>query len=168
MHRTVLNIVGVLVFPVTVTTLLATAKQRIQVADHFLTQTYPMVQDPKLLINILDGVLQAIHDLVDVILQRERAADRIPAYHEGNFAAKLSVLHGDVAKRYGFSHIDLAMITEMQELLHLHKASAMEFPRDGKFVMADDNLDVQTISVEKVKTYITRAKALYQKIHDTL
>jgi len=147
--------------------ILTSAKRRIQVADHFLTQTYPMVQDPKLLINILDGVIKAIEDIVDALLQHERAADRIPAYHEGNFAAKLSLIRGDVAKRYSFNHIDLAMITEMQELLHLHKTSAMEFPRSGKYVMASDDLEVQTISVEKVKTYVTRAKALYQKVYDT-
>lgn len=147
--------------------LLVSAKRRIQVADHFLTQTYPLVHDPKLLVNILEGVFRAIEELINAILQHERAHERIPAYHEGNFAAKLAMIRGEVAKRYGFGHIDLAMITEIQELLHLHKASAMEFPRAGKFVMAGDDLEVQTISVEKVKTYLTRAKALYQKTLDT-
>lgn len=148
--------------------LLISAKRRIQVADHFLTQTYPLVQDPKLLINILDGILHAVEETVDALLQHERAHERIPAYHEGNFAAKLSVIRGDVAKRYGFGHIDLAMISEMQELLHDHRESAMEFSRHGKYVMANSNLEIQTISVEKIKTYLTRSKALYQKVHDTL
>lgn len=147
--------------------LLISAKRRIQVADHFLTQTYPLVQDPKLLLSVLSSTFKAIEETVDAILHHERAQDRIPAYHEGNFAAKLALLRGDVAKRYGFGHIDLAMITEMQELLHLHKASAMEFPRSGKYVMASDDLEIATVSVEKVKTYLTRAKALYQKAHDT-
>ena len=34
--------------------------------------------------------------------------------------------------------------------------------------MANSNLEIQTISVEKIKTYLTRSKALYQKVHDTL
>jgi hypothetical protein len=155
-------------FPVAPDDLLVSAKRRIQVADHFLTQTYPMVQDPKLLVNILDGVLRAVEEVVDAILQHEREKDRIPAYHEGNFAAKLSVLRGDVAKRYNFGHIDLAMISEMQELLHHHRQSAMEFPRNGKYVMANDELEIQTLSVEKVKTYLVRAKALYQKANDNI
>lgn len=147
--------------------LLTSSKRRIQVADHFLTQTYPLVQDPKLLVNILDGVLRAVEEIVDALLQYERAAERIPAYHEGNFAAKLSIIRGDVAKRYSFGHIDIAMISEMQELLHSHRESAMEFSRHGKYVMANNDLEIQTLSVEKIKTYLTRAKALYQKVHDT-
>ncbi len=148
--------------------LLIQSKRRIQVADHFLTQTYPLVQDPKLLVNVLDGVLRATEELIDAMLQYEREEGRIPAYHEGNFVAKLALIRGDVAKRYNFGHIDLAMIAEMQELLHAHRNSTIEFSRRGQFVMAHEDYRLATLSVDKIKTYLTRTKSLYTKVHDTI
>ena len=148
--------------------LLIQAKRRIQVADHFLTQTYPLVQDPKLLINVLDGVLRAVEELIDAMLQHERAEGRIPVYHEGNFTAKLALIKGDLAKRYNFGHIDIAMIAEMQELLHAHKESSVEFSRRGQFVMAHQDYRLATLSVDKIKTYLMRTKSLYTKVHDNL
>ena len=106
--------------------------------------------------------------MVDATVQFEHAAGRIPAYNETSFAAKLSLFKGDLAKRYNLGHIDIAMVSEMQELLASHKTSALEFARKGTYVMADDDYRLQTLSVEKVKTYLTRTKTLYTKIHDTI
>jgi hypothetical protein len=148
--------------------LLAQAKRRLHVADHFLTQTYPLMQDPKLLVSALEGLVKSVEEAVDAMLLFEREQGRIPAYHEGNFAAKLALIRGDVAKRYNFGHIDLAMIEEMHGLLKAHKDSAMEFSRHGKYIMAQHDFQLQTISVEKIKTYLARAKTLYTKIHDVI
>jgi hypothetical protein len=149
--------------------LLASSKRRLQVSDHFLTQTYPQVQEPKLLLNILDGVMRALEEMLDALLITERRAGRIPAYNDHSLAGKLMALKAEaVRKRYGFSQLDLHMISEIQELLHLHKQSAMEFPRKGSLVMASDDFALRSIGVEKTKTYLTRAKTLYTRINDGL
>jgi hypothetical protein len=148
--------------------LLAAAKRRIQVSDHFLTQTYPTVQDPKLLINILDGILKAVEDIVDAILVHGREAGTVPAYHD-TFAGKIAAIKSaHITKHYTLTHIDVMMITEMQELLHSHKQSMLEFPRKGALVMASDDYKLQSVSIEKIKTYLTRTKTLHAKIHDVL
>jgi hypothetical protein len=149
--------------------LLASSKRRLQVSDHFLTQTYPTVQDPKLLINILDGILRAVEELVDAVLIHERSAGHIHAYNDSSFAGKLTALkHEHITKKYALTHIDLMMVTEMQELIHDHKQSMMEFPRKGALVMASDDYRMQSVTIEKIKTYLSRTKTLYTKIHDVL
>jgi hypothetical protein len=148
--------------------LLANSKRRLQVADHFLTQTYKFVQDPKLLLNVLDGLLRALEELVDALLLHEREAGRIPAYHEDSFAAKLSLLKGDAGKRYNITQIDVHMITEMQELMHEHKTSALEFQRKGAVIMATEHYRLSTVNIDRLKTYLTRAKTLHSRINDTI
>ena len=147
--------------------LLTSAKRRLLVADHFLTQTYPLLQDPKLLVSVLEGLLCSIEEMVDAVLVYERNAGLIPAYGE-NFPAKLSVLKGDLAKKYGLTHVDVAMLSDMQELLLEHKKSDVEFPRKGAYIMASKDFSLSTVTLEKLKTYLTRSKTLYTKIHDCL
>jgi len=148
--------------------LLANSKRRIQVADHFLTQTYQLVQDPKLLLNILDGIIKATEEMIDAMLMHERDTGNIPAYNETSFAAKLALLKGELGKKYQLTQIDVHMITEMQELIHEHKSSALEFQRKGTVVMADDDYKLSTITIDKIKTYLSRTKTLNQRIHDTI
>jgi hypothetical protein len=147
--------------------LLAASKRRLQVSDHFLTQTYQYVKDAKLLINILEGILKAVEDMVDAVLIRERATGTIPAYNDKSFAAKLAVLKSDpIVKKYDLGHIDIMMVSEMQELLHSHRDSMMEFQRKGALIMANDDYRLQSVTVDKIKTYLTRTKTLHTKIHD--
>lgn len=148
--------------------LLASAKRRLQVADHFLTQTYPQLGDPKLLVNILDGVLKACEELIDAALITEHTAGRLGAYHETNTAAKIMLFTGDIGRRFGLSTVDLHMISEMQEILHEHREAAMEFQRNGKLVMANDEFNLITLSPEKIKTYLSRTKTLFTKVHDRI
>ena len=35
------------------------AKRHVKIADHMLTQTYPLIQDPKLLIAVMDNIFNA-------------------------------------------------------------------------------------------------------------
>jgi hypothetical protein len=149
--------------------LLASSKRRLQVSDHFLTQTYQYVKDPKLLLNVLEGILLAVEEMVDAALVYERSQGTIPAYNSQSFAAKLHALKTDnMTKTYNFTHIDIMMITEMQELIHDHKNSAMEFPRKGALIVASDDYKLQSVTIEKIKTYLTRTKTLYTKIHDRI
>ena len=147
--------------------LLVSSKRRLQVADHFLTQTYQYVQDPKILVNVLEGVLLAVEELIDATLIHERELGAVHAYQD-NIAAKITLLKGSLAKKYDLSHVDIAMITEMQELIHGHKESTVEFARKGSYVMASKDFSLSTVNVEKIKTYLNRTKTLYTKIHDRL
>lgn len=148
--------------------LLANSKRRLQVADHFLTQTYQLVQDPKILLNVLVGIIRATEEMVNALLISEHVKGTIPAYNEDSFAAKLALLKGDLGKKYGLTHIDVMMITEMQELVHEHKESALEFQRKGAIIMASQDYKLTTVNVDKIKTYLQRTKSLHQKIYDTL
>lgn len=141
--------------------ILASAKRRLLIADHFLTQTYPFVQDPKLLLNALEGIFIAAGEIMDAVLAHEHK-------QELTFSGKLGVFKGDIGKKYGFSHIDTHMFAEMQELLHEHKESAMEFQRKGQLYMASDNFKLTSLSIEKIKTYLSRTRTLYQRAYDTI
>ena len=60
------------------------------------------------------------------------------------------------------------MISEMQELLHEHRKSDVEFTRKGAYVMASKDFALSTITLEKLKTYLSRSKTLFSKIHERI
>lgn len=148
----------------TIMELLATSQRRIQVSDYFLTQTYPHLNEPKLLLNAARGILAALENLLDVALLHARDNGKVGAYHE-SLAGKLHAMHG-IAGEYGLSALDLHMIEELHELLVKNKEAAVVFPRGGALHAADDEFVLRSITAQKTTTYLTRTKSIYSKIHD--
>ncbi len=107
-------------------------------------------------------------DLLSALLGAARAAGAIPQYHE-SFAGKLAAMQSEaMRRRYALSSLDAHMLSEMHEIVEEHKKAATIFPRNGTLVVADDNFQLRTLSVEKLKTYLERSKSLYTKLYDAL
>ena len=54
------------------------AKKKIQIADHMLGVTYPLVKDTKLLVVIMENIFLAYTNAMAAILYHERLFKRIP------------------------------------------------------------------------------------------
>ena len=55
------------------------ARHRLSVADHLLTQTYPLVKDPKLLLAVLQNLVEAVDAGVTSALHAEVSGKRLMA-----------------------------------------------------------------------------------------
>ena len=56
------------------------AKQKIKVADHIISVTYPLVKDPKLLLGVLENIHSALMHCISAILEYDRLFKRIPPF----------------------------------------------------------------------------------------
>ena len=133
------------------------AVQNVKVADHMLTMTYPLVKDPKLLIAVLENLFMACTNAMASVLHYERSFKRIPPFHD-TFESKYTLFKQKIVPHYQVDLKWVRFIAELKELVQDHKESTTEFPRKGKFVMADKDYRIKTISEEDLKYYLRLTK----------
>src|SRR3989338_261446 len=75
------------------------ARRNIQLADHMLTQTYPLVKDPKLLLAVIENIFLALTNAMASVLYYERLFKRIPPFHD-NFESKFYLFKMKTAMKY--------------------------------------------------------------------
>ncbi len=138
------------------------AKAKLWLAQHMLQETYPAVNDPRVLMNISENIFLAAQYVMTSLLQFERAFKRVPPLSQ-NVEINIKVLEKH-ATRLGVDVKLVKLLHELHELLEKHKASAVEFSRDGKMVVCSDDFKVRQVGVSDVRVYLEDAKELYRRV----
>jgi hypothetical protein len=133
------------------------AWKKIQIADHMLTQTFPTVQDPKILLSVLESLFLAFTAYIDAVLEHERVFKKVPPYPD-SFDSKFNLFQRKVVPAYKIGREYIALIEKIKELLMWHRKSPIEFTRNDRIVICEEDYKMRTISVENVKEYIFKAK----------
>ncbi len=133
------------------------AKSRLQIADHMLTMTYPLVKDTKLLLVIMENLFLALTYSMSSILHYERLFKRIPTFTD-NFEAKFAIFKEKCAPKYNVDQNYIRLLQSIKSIMLEHKKSPMEFERKGKFVICSNSYKLRTISMEQIKDHIQKTK----------
>lgn len=138
------------------------ARQTLFKADHMLTMTYPMLQEPKILVSVANNTLRAIEDAITAILEYEKTFKQIPSYTD-TFEQKFIIFKNQIIPRYGLDK-DYAKITQdLREITAAHNKSPMEFARKDKFVICSDTYEIRTLTKEDLKRIINKAKVFIEE-----
>ena len=137
------------------------AKNRLQIADHMLTMTYPLVKDTKLLLVIMENIFLALTYAMSSILYYEKLFKRIPAFTD-NFESKLNIFKERCVNKYNIDRVYLTLLQNIKNIMIEHKKSPMEFERKGKFVICSNSYRLRTITINQIKEYITKTKEFVQ------
>ncbi len=137
------------------------AKNRIQIADHMLTMTYPLVKDTKLLLVIMENIFLALTCAMSSILHYDRLFKRIPAFTD-NFESKFNLFKERCIIKYNINKEYLKLLQDVKNIMVEHKKSPVEFERKGKFVICSDSYRLRTITINQIKDYIAKARAFIQ------
>ncbi len=137
--------------------------RQIAIAEHLLTQSYPALADPKILISALQNAYSAVDEAITHVLREAREKKEIPAYST-TFTGKLTAYKLYLAKKGTVTAIDFMLVTELQELLLAYQESSTAFRRKDAFVIADDAFHIKTLTPEKTNTYIQRIKSLLTRL----
>ena len=141
------------------------AKKRLRIADHMLTQTYPLVQDPKLLLAVMENIFLALTNSMGSVLYYERLFKKIPPFQD-NFASKFRMFREKCADKYRINRDQLAFIQDVKNIILEHKKSPVEFVRKDQFVICNGSYRTHTISVNELKDYITKSKSFLRHTED--
>ena len=137
--------------------------RQLSIAEHLLTKSYPSLKDPKILLSVLQNLLDAIEAAFTAKLQEARANKEIPPYSD-TFNGKMNAVRMHMAKKLQISKVDFMMIGEIQELLQEHKQAPTEFRRKNALFIADESFSLKKIDVQKTKTYMSRTRTLLSRL----
>jgi hypothetical protein len=138
------------------------AHKHIRVADHILTMTYPLVNDPKLLKLVMRNIYISVQNAMATLLYYERIYKRVSSFNE-NFESMLFAIK-PVFQRYKISPGYLSFLQSLQEIIYAQSKADVEFVRKDKFVFASNDYELNTFSIGHVRDYLTKAKLFIQQI----
>ncbi len=144
---------------------LADARKMLVAADHMLTITYPMINDPKMLLSITNNAFSAISNGMNALLGYEHQWKRVSSVPQ-EFMTQLTVFKNKVAKNVGFPNETIKKISEVLEIVNKHKTSPVEFVRKNKFVICSDTYGMNALTVERTKSFIKTAKYFVEKVDE--
>ncbi|MBU2637463.1 MAG: hypothetical protein KJ955_00650 [Nanoarchaeota archaeon] len=146
--------------------LIAEANKEFKKADHLAYMTYPMVRETKLLYVIAEVLYNSLSKGVEAMLAYERLYKRIPLV-PGCLEAELE-LFKDVAGKYGFNRNIVLMLLDLKALMNAKKDGPVEFVRQGKFVICDEDYGMKVLDIQKVKAYIMDGKEFIARMNHVL
>jgi hypothetical protein len=137
-------------------TLLIRARRSLQVAEKLFLHTYPVVDDPKLLLSVTGELRTALESGMDAVLagkgiSKEDFSSRLGDFRR--FADEISIEADDIS-----------LIDTLHTIMQQHKESPVEFPRNDCFVICDENYHMLTISSGDVKQYLFKAGVFIDKV----
>ncbi len=138
------------------------AQEKLKLADHMLTQTYPLIKDPKLLVAVMENVFLALTNAMASVLYYERTFKSIPPFVD-NFENKFRLFKEKCAPKYDLSKKYADAIAEVKEAVLAHRKSPIEFARKENFVICSDNYKLKTITIEQIKGYIDLTKTFLKE-----
>ena len=125
------------------------AQKTIQVIDHMIYVTYPLIKDKKILTKILTETKSAITNCINSILQYEYLYKRINLYKDAKTNFRIFIKK--CCPYYQITQKEIDSIIELFELVEKHEQSTIEFLRNEKVVILSENLKTETITIEKIK-----------------
>ena len=143
--------------------LMESAEKKLNVADHLLSMTYPLVKDPKLLLSVAENLFLAFSYALTSLLYYERHFKRIPPFQD-NFSLKLQLFKDECAARYGIDNEQLKAMQELKEILIAHKKSPIEFPRKENFMIFNESYEARILTNSLLKDCFQKAKLFIKKL----
>jgi len=128
-----------------------------KVADHILNVTYPLIQDPKLLMSVVDNVFLGLTNAMTSILLHDVHYKVIPPFKE-TFTAKLNMFRVRSLPHHQIDQGYVALLEEVRELVLLHRKSSVEFRRKDRFIICQKDYTVKTVTAAKLRAYVKKAK----------
>lgn len=118
---------------------------RINRAEHLLTQTYTLLKDPKILLAVLENIYLAVNEFIEYKIDEDLS-------HEQKY----------IIFKKSYSE-DIGFINEIKNLWDIKQNSAVDFEKDGKLHLCSNEFEMKIISYDLMKKYIFKIKKLIEK-----
>ncbi|MEK6926030.1 MAG: hypothetical protein AABW50_02010 [Nanoarchaeota archaeon] len=130
-------------------------------ADHLFYITFPLIKDKRLLMKILTESKKAIICCINSILQYEYLQKSIKL--EKDSVANFKIFREKCAEKYSVNSEEIALIIEIFNLMEKHKKSTHEILKDNKIIILSGEMNQDSVSLEKTKSFLNLTKSLLAK-----
>jgi len=139
-----------------------TAEEKLHIADHMLTQTYPLIKDPKLLMAIIENLFLALTNALGSVLYYERHFKNIPPFQD-NFSSKLNMFILRCIEKHNINKDYPTHIQDIKEIIVQHRKSPVEFTRKDSFIICSEDYNMRSISLGQITDYLKKTKLFIQE-----
>lgn len=140
------------------------AQKHFKTADHLTYVTYSLVNEPKLLLTVVQNLQKATYYTMEAIIAYEQYNKNILTI-PSDFSSRFQIFKRDCAKKYEIEPQMLQVIFELNGLVDSHGDSSVEFVRKDNYVMCDQEYkNIETINLEKIKKYLIDIRMLLKKL----
>ena len=124
-------------------TLLSDANRQVQIADHLLTVTYPMVKDPKLLLSVMEHARKAIEDSAQAVVEHHvhNGDYEVPQHAARDPTAAFADLVKIRKPSIPAAQEAIALCRDLRQTLQEHKDTHTAFRREEKLVIAGEGFE---------------------------
>ena len=137
----------------------AQSEEKLRIAEHLISTTYPLVREPKLFISVIENIFQSLDLAITSVLEHEKIFQNIPSYNN-TFESKFEIFRRKIKSKYSINEETIKFITEMHNILNEHKKSSVEFTKKEKFVISDNDYNIKTLTADEVKKLMIKAKRI--------
>ncbi len=138
------------------------ADRIIKKTDHMIYVSYSLVKDKKILLKVLIETKKAIVKCINYILQYEYLYKRIRLSKDPK--ENLRTFKVKCAKRYDININEIKLISELFQIIDLHKNSPMEFKKKEAIVILSEESKPKKITLEDIKEFVELSKNILKKI----
>ncbi|MBS3159447.1 hypothetical protein J4436_01535 [Candidatus Woesearchaeota archaeon] len=142
------------------------ANKYFKTADHLTYVTYSLLKDPKLLLTATKNLQKSIEHIIEAFLKLEQYKKNFTIPQ--NFESKYALFKSLCIKKHQLSNEMLKTIIEIKSLLDQHQECSVEFIRNQKFVICNNNYDnIKSLDLKVIKLYLCNIKQLLQKLNQS-
>ncbi|MBS3138096.1 hypothetical protein J4207_00150 [Candidatus Woesearchaeota archaeon] len=137
--------------------------RQLRVADHIFNVTHPLLQDPKLLLGVIDNLYISLQSAMKALLLYDCARKNIPAFLD-TADARVRMFQ---VKSMPLHHLDMTHLNhfyEIRELIRRHRTSSVEFRRKDQFVICTPNYELTIVTADKIRRYLIKTKQFVELI----
>lgn len=147
--------------------LLEEANKAFKIADHLTYITYPLVNDIKLIVTIVDNLNKSLLCGLDALLNYEYLYKRI-SFIPKTFNEKMEIFKSYCIPRYNIDRNSILLVSDVRNIVEHRKNSPTEFVRSGKFVMCTSDYKMKVLNFDKVKNFNLQTKEFIVKLNSIL
>lgn len=140
---------------------LSEIEKSINKIEHIIYVSYPLIQEKKLLLKILEDIKTAVARIISIILQYDAAYKKIKLQEDPR--GNLRTFIEKCAPRYEISREQIRQIFNLLDLVKQHQDSSMEFKRHEKIVILSEYSPPKTITLEEIKVFSSLLKDIFTK-----
>ena len=135
------------------------AKKKINIADHLLNVTLPLLGDYKLLIIVVEDTFLSSTNAITALLEYDMYHKRIPFSELKSLEDKIKLFKKYSLKKYNLTPKILNTLDNLKKIIERHRESPVVFVRNKSLVICNDTYSenlVVTLTFLKEAVYKTK------------
>jgi hypothetical protein len=136
--------------------LIAKARREVDLADHLVYVTLPLVEDIKFILAIVDHIYNASALAIEGSLEQKKYYKKLEAFPR-SYGAMTELWANHIMKdKFERKHLDF--LKRLREVKNSITTSSMRFKRQDKYILTNDVYDLKVLDLDTVKKYLSIAK----------